>query len=62
LSGEEFGEVRDGKKAIFVWGMISYRDVFGGKWVTHYRCYVGGDQGIRNDGIMANHSDGNNAT
>ena len=47
LSAEEFGAVRDGKSAVFVFGVISYRDVFGNKWTTQYQYYVGGDQGIQ---------------
>lgn len=62
LSGEEYGEVRDGKSAVFVFGTISYRDAFGEDWTTDFRYYVGGDQGIRGDGFMAGHSEGNKAT
>jgi hypothetical protein len=62
LSGEEYGAVRDGKSAVFVFGKISYRDVFGDNWTTEFRYYVGGDQGIRSDGFLASHSDGNKAT
>jgi hypothetical protein len=62
LSGEEYGAVRDGKSAVFVYGVISYRDVFGDKWATEYRYFIGGDQGIRSDGFMASHSEGNKAT
>jgi hypothetical protein len=62
LTGEEYAAIRDGKAAIFVFGVISYRDVFGDNWTTQYRYYVGGDQGIRTDGFLASHSEGNNAT
>jgi hypothetical protein len=62
LSGEEYGAVRDGKMAVFVFGIISYRDVFGDNWTTEYRYFVGGDQGIRSDGFLASHSEGNKAT
>jgi hypothetical protein len=62
LTGEEYAAVRDGKMAIFVFGKITYRDVFDREWETYYHCYVGGDQGIRRDGSLANHSEGNRAT
>jgi hypothetical protein len=62
LTGEEYAAVRDGKNAVFDFGVISYRDVFGDKWTTDYRYYVGGDQGIRSDGFLASHSGGNKAT
>jgi hypothetical protein len=62
LSAEEFGAVRDGKSAVFVFGVISYRDVFGNKWTTQYQNYVGGDQGIRSDGFLSSHPEGNKAT
>jgi len=62
LTGEEYGAVRDGKRAVFVFGVISYRDIFGDKWTTNFRYYVGGDQGIRSDGFLASHSEGNDAT
>jgi hypothetical protein len=62
LTGEEYTAVRDGKSAVFIFGVISYRDVFGDKWTTDYRYYIGGDQGIRSDGFLGSHSEGNKAT
>src|SRR5665213_3144973 len=62
LTGEEYASVRDGKSAVFVYGTINYKDVFGRSWWTTYRYYIGGDQGIRADGFMAGHPDGNRAS
>jgi hypothetical protein len=62
LSGEEYAAVRDGKSAVFVYGVITYRDIFGDRWTTEFRYYVGGDQGIRSDGFLASYSEGNKAT
>jgi hypothetical protein len=62
LTPQEYDSVLKGESAVFVYGSVAYSDVFGKRRVTKYRYYVGGDQDIRNDGFMAGHSDGNNAT
>jgi hypothetical protein len=61
LTVEEYENVQNGKSAVFVFGTIKYSDVFGKSHATTYRYYIGGDQGIRTDGFMAAHPDGNNA-
>jgi hypothetical protein len=62
LTAIELGSVRNGGSAIFVHGSIFYRDIYGKRRTTTYRYYVGGDQGIREDGFLAGHSEGNKAT
>jgi hypothetical protein len=54
-------EVREQKSAVYVHGMIRYRDVFGQRRYTKYRLFTGGRAGINGDHLAAD-SGGNEAT
>ncbi len=60
LSTEVLGDLRSGKKAIFVFGEIRYRDAFGNDRFTRYRFYTGGPLGVMGPSLAA-HTDGNEA-
>jgi hypothetical protein len=61
LTAEDFAGLKSGKRAIFVYGEITYLDVFGKRRFTRYRYFTGGATGVR--GVRLNgHEDGNEAT
>ena len=37
----------DGTAAIYVWGLITYKDAFGTDRFTNYRYMIGGNVGVR---------------
>ncbi len=61
LSDAENSSVRDGTGAIYVFGEITYKDVFGISRFTKFRLYYGGDAGARADGLMKRYEGDNEA-
>lgn len=59
ITETELNALMSGKKAIWVFGRVTYRDVFGGEQWTEYRFMTGGDRGI--NGIWTA-EEGNNAS
>ena len=48
---EERRAMARGELAIFVWGRIEYSDIFGSRYVLHYRYFIGGSARM-NPGLM----------
>jgi hypothetical protein len=44
FSPQEAGDVISGKKLIFVWGTITYKDAFNRQWETDFSAHVGGPE------------------
>lgn len=61
LSETDYIAIRDGRKAIFAYGVVTYEDAFGKGRTTEYRQFVGGEMGIQGTKVSA-HDSGNKAT
>lgn len=55
-------EIKDGRKAIFLVGTITYDTVFGTGFTSDFRYYVGGDMGWDGPGELNADTTGNGAT
>lgn len=58
---KEFDMLRAGEAAIYLWGEISYRDIFGEWHTTRFRYFIGGRHGVQPDRRMEYCDDGNEA-
>lgn len=58
---KEFDMLRAGDAAIYLWGEISYRDIFGERHTTRFRYFIGGRHGVQPDRRMEYCDDGNEA-
>ncbi len=61
LTEQHMRMLRNGTAAVFVWGEITYVDVFGQKRITSFHSYYGGDMGLRPDGATTTSPEGNNS-
>jgi hypothetical protein len=60
LNARIIEDLRKGDRAIFVYGEVRYRDVFGLRRYTKYRLFIGGPTGLRGTSLAA-HDEGNEA-
>jgi hypothetical protein len=60
LSSWEEGELRAGRAGVYIWGKITYRDIFADRWETEIRLVCEGE-GLRT-GLMHPTQDGNRYT
>lgn len=60
LTNEQLASVRHRNAAIYIFGIIKYRDTFGHERTTKYRAMTGGNMGIRGNSV-AGCEEGNNA-
>jgi hypothetical protein len=61
LSDDELDRVRDGEKAIFIFGRITYVDAFNSNRWTLFRYMLGGDAFLKKSGNCAHAREGNDA-
>ncbi|MGX7874000.1 hypothetical protein ACVDG5_015690 [Mesorhizobium sp. ORM6] len=59
LTAQHIQMLQNGTAAIFIWGEITYVDVFGQKRTTGFRSYYGGDTGLRPGGATTTSQEGN---
>lgn len=59
LTEAEIQQLRDGSMAIYVFGRIKYRDAFKRRRETLFRFLIGGEAGVRDDGICGACAEGN---
>jgi hypothetical protein len=62
LTGLEFQKIRSGASTIYVFGEVTYRDVFNDKWTSHFRFMYGGAGGENRKGKVSTCQDGNYET
>ena len=62
IDRKQWEQLRAGTHAIFVYGEIRYKDVFGERQTTHYRFFTGGPIGLKRGVQLAPHDNGNKAT
>jgi hypothetical protein len=53
LTDSDIDSLQRGKKAIVMYGSVTYEDVFGKKWTTHFRWHTGGSFGLRDYNLTA---------
>lgn len=61
LTAQHIQMLQNGTAAVFVWGEITYLDIFGRKRTTGFRSYYGGDTGLRAGGATTTAQDGNDS-
>jgi hypothetical protein len=61
LTTQHMQMLANGTAAVFIWGEITYVDVFGHTRKTGINSYYGGDTGLREDGFTTTATDGNEA-
>jgi hypothetical protein len=61
LTEQHMQMLGSGTAAVFVWGEMTYVDMFGKKRTTSFRSYYGGDTGLRPGGATTTASEGNEA-
>jgi hypothetical protein len=62
IDRKQWEQLHAGTHAIFVYGEIRYKDVFGESQTTHYRFFTGGPIGLKRGVQLAPHDTGNKAT
>jgi hypothetical protein len=58
----ELAGVKAGHAAVYMFGRLTYRDVFNKIWATDFCFFYGGEAGLHPEGIMAAYSHYNRAT
>jgi hypothetical protein len=61
LTAQHMQMLENGTAAVFIWGEITYVDIFGRSHKTGINSYFGGDTGLRADGFTTTAIDGNDA-
>jgi hypothetical protein len=61
LTAQHMKMLADGTAAVFIWGEITYVDVFGQTRKSGINTYFGGDTGLREDGFTTTAIEGNEA-
>jgi len=61
LTAQHIQMLQNGTAAVFIWGEITYVDVFGKTRTTSFRSYYGGDTGLRPGGATTTAPEGNNS-
>jgi hypothetical protein len=61
ITAQHMQMLENGTAAVFIWGEVTYVDVFGRSRKTGINGYFGGDTGLRSDGFTTTAIDGNEA-
>jgi cbb3-type cytochrome oxidase subunit 3 len=62
INQTQWEQLNNGTHAIFVYGVIKYKDVFGETQTTHYRFFTGGEVKLSRGNGLLPHDEGNKAS